>query len=152
MDRAKLIEAQRRNKRLLLIKEWNSEGYKLSERDFFTMDLTLEINSKIMDTIRQFDLENKYIPVNHEGAADLYKYELQNNIDIKKNYIFFESNAIEIGGIQIDGTSLLSKKNFFISKSGLKQKNGCSIFICTTDMKTGVCLWKGEYDTRIYVW
>ncbi len=40
---------------------------------------------------------------------------------------------------------------YIISKSELLN-GGCSIFICSCGLENGVCLWRGEYDSRVYCW
>ena len=30
--------------------------------------------------------------------------------------------------------------------------NYTSIFICSCGLENGVCLWRGEYDSRVYCW
>lgn len=34
----------------------------------------------------------------------------------------------------------------------VRESNECSIFFASINTEKGICLWKGEYDSCIYVW
>lgn len=49
------------------------------------------------------------------------------------------------------GNIIFNNFEYVINKSELLN-GGCSIFICSFGLENGVCLWRGEHDSRIYCW
>lgn len=65
-------------------------------------------------------------------------------------YVFVE-NSTKFGAIKLQGDIISNNIEYIISKSELLN-GGCSIFICSCGLENGVCLWRGEYDSRVYCW
>ena len=71
----------------------------------------------------------------------------------KKALIVTGKNSAKLSGALDDVKYALEKNNieYVISKSEFLN-GGCSIFICSCGLENGVCLWRGEYDSRVYFW
>ena len=76
---------------------------------------------------------------------------LLSKINEEQIYAFFVGEANEIGALLLKGDVILEKYSYIIKKSELFNM-GCSIFFCCINMESGICLWRGEYDNRIYIW
>ena len=69
--------------------------------------------------------------------------------DSEKDKILNDFNATYLSYPK--GKTIIEKYQFIIRESEIYNK-GCSIFFCSLNADQGVCLWKGEYDSRFYVW
>ena len=149
MDRAKLLEAQMRNKRLRFCKEWCNNGIEISMNDF--LDPKMIGEGYVLSLIDNFDAQKKGIVCSLDSGLEEFKGQVNKNIYKDEEYVFFEENSSEIGAIKLSGTIILNNIEFIIENSGLNH-GWSDIFICSPDFEKGVCLWRSEYDTRIYVW
>lgn len=150
MDRTKLIEeAQIRNKRIRLCKKWCAYGIEISIDDF--LDPKIIGLGYVFPLLDNFDAQEKCIvcPINC-GLGDFIE-QVNKNISKDMEYLFFEEQSSEIGAIKISGNIILNNIDFII-KTSPYFNNGNNICIFSADLKKGVCLWRSEYDTRIYVW
>lgn len=59
------------------------------------------------------------------------------------------ANATKLGALKLQGNIISNNIEYVISKSEFLN-GGCSIFICSCGLENGVCLWRGEYDSRVY--
>ena len=142
MDKARLDEVKRRNKILQACKEWENNGIKISINDFYDLHTTLQLQEKIIA---------KYIICkNKEEIEDFLNYT--NKVICKSmKYAFFVANATKLGALKLQGNIISNNIEYVISKSEFLN-GGCSIFICSCGLENGVCLWRGEYDSRVYFW
>ncbi|MDD6487777.1 MAG: hypothetical protein PUF61_12630 [Spirochaetales bacterium] len=149
MDRTKLIEAQIRNTRLRFCKKWCDNGIEISIDDF--LDPKIIGEAYVFSLIDTFNTQKKGIVCPLNSGLEEFKEQINKNIHKDMEYLFFEEKSSEIGAIKISGNVILNNIDFVIKESGLYH-GWNDIFICSSDLKKGVCLWRSEYDTRIYVW
>lgn len=152
MDRTRLIEAQKRNRRLLLCREWKKNGIEISLDNFLDKEIIYQPDKSILSLIHKFDEEKKYIICNLDTGIEEYKILLKNNICKDVEYIFEPENFSEIGLIKLSGKIILENIEFIIKNSSAHQGILLNVFIYTENLEKGICLWRLEYDTRIYVW
>ena len=87
---------------------------------------------------------------NKEEIEDFLNYT--NKVICKSmKYAFFVANATKLGALKLQGNIISNNIEYVISKSEFLN-GGCSIFICSCGLENGVCLWRGEYDSRVYFW
>ena len=130
MDKARLDEVKRRNKILQACKEWENNGIKISINDFYDLHTTLQLQEKII------------------AKLGIFKKKV---ICKSMKYAFFVANATKLGALKLQGNIISNNIEYVISKSEFLN-GGCSIFICSCGLENGVCLWRGEYDSRVYFW
>lgn len=154
MDKKKRIqELKRKNEITNLCKVWMNNDISISIDNFIGTQETLHLQKKILDKLDEMDSENTSI-IYQKQAIDIvsaFTEELINNIDNSKKYVFFVRGVTKIGGLVLSGNVIVEKSEFIIKESEIFN-NGCSIFFSTLNAESGICLWKGEYDNRIYVW
>ena len=85
------------------------------------------------------------------NIISIFTEELINNIDNNKKYVFFIKGVDKIGGLVLSGKIIKENAEFIIGESEIFDR-GCNIFFSSLNAENGICLWKGEYDSRIYVW
>ena len=151
MDKARLDEVKRRNKILQACKEWENNVIKISINDFYDLHTTLQLQEKIIAKLDELDSQKKYIICkNKEEIEDFLNYT--NKVICKSmKYAFFVANATKLGALKLQGNIISNNIEYVISKSEFLN-GGCSIFICSCGLENGVCLWRGEYDSRVYFW
>lgn len=151
MDKTRLNEVKRRNEILYICKEWWNRGIEITIEDFYDLQTTLQLQDDIIAKLDELDTQKKYILCDYnEGTKDFINHASE-VICQSMNYTFFEANATKVGAINLSGNIILNNIEYIISKSELFY-GGCSIFICSSDLDNGVCLWRGEYDSRVYFW
>lgn len=154
MDKKKRIqELKRKNEIINLCREWMNNDITISMNNFLETQQTLHIQSKILEKLDEMDSDNTSIICQKQGIdiISVFTKEIINNIDNSKEYVFFVRGATKIGGIVLSGNIIVEKCEFIIKESEFFN-NGCSIFFSFLNVESGICLWKGEYDNRIYVW
>lgn len=155
MDRKKRIEELRRKNVITnLCNTWIDNGINISIENFLGIEETQSLQNKILSKIDEMnfqDASNIYA-LDEMNIVSVYIKELVNNIDSRKDYVFFAREATKIGGIILQGNVLIEKKEFIVKESELFFNRGCCIFLCSLNAERGICLWKGEYDIRIYIW
>lgn len=151
MDKAKLVEAKRRNGIIQKCKEWENNGIKISLEDFYDIHTTFRLQEDILAKLDEVDLQKKSIICRHEDAIVMFTNYASKLISKSIEYVFFEANSTELGALKLQGNIISNNLGYVISKSEFFD-DGCSIFICTEGLENGVCLWRGEYDSRIYCW
>lgn len=154
MDRKKRIqELKRKNEITNLCGVWRNNDITISMDNFLKIQETIHLQSKILNKLDKMDSDNTSIIYQEQeiNIISAFTEELINNIDNNKKYAFFVRGATEIGGLVLSGNIIIEKSEFIIKESEIFN-NGCSIFFSSLNAESGVCLWKGEYDNRIYVW
>ncbi len=154
MDKKKRIqELKRKNEIINLCREWMNNDITISMNNFLETQQTLHIQSKILDKLDEMDSDNTSIICQKQeiDIISVFTKEIINNIDNSKEYVFFVRGATKIGAIVLSGNIIVEKCEFIIKESEFFN-NGCSIFFSFLNVESGICLWKGEYDNRIYVW
>lgn len=154
MDRKKRIqELKRKNEIINLCRVWMNNDITISIDNFLKIQETLHLQSKILNKLNEIDSHNESIIYQEQeiNILSAFTEELINNIDNNKEYAFFVRGATKIGGLVLNGNVIIEKSEFIIKESEIFN-NGCSIFFSLLNAESGVCLWKGEYDNRIYVW
>lgn len=154
MDKKKRIqELKRKNEITNLCRVWMNNDISISMDNFLEIQETLHLQKKILDKLDEMDSDNTSI-IYQEPEINIisaFTEELINNIDNKKKYVFFVRGVTKIGGLVLSGNIIVGKSEFIIKESEIFN-NGCSIFFSSLNAESGICLWKGEYDNRIYVW
>ena len=154
MDRKKRIqELKRKNEITNLCGVWRNNDITISMDNFLKIQETIHLQSKILNKLDKMDSDNTSIIYQEQeiNIISAFTEELINNIDNNKKYAFFVRGATEIGGLVLSGNIIIEKSEFIIKESEIFN-NGCSIFFSSLNAESGVCLWKGEYENRIYVW
>lgn len=154
MDKKKRIQELKRKSEITnLCKVWMNNDITISIDNFLETQETLHLQSKILDKLDEMDSDNTCIIYQEQeiNIISVFTEELINNIDNTKEYVFFVRGATKIGGLVLSGNIIIEKSEFIIKESEIFN-NGCSIFFSSLNSESGVCLWKGEYDNRIYVW
>lgn len=154
MDKKENIQKlKRKNEITNLCKTWINNGIFISMDNFLEIQETLHLQSKILDRLDKMDMDDTSIIYQEQeiNIISVFKEKLVNNLDNNKEYIFFVRGATKIGGLVLKGNIIIEKSEFVIKESEIFN-NGCSIFFSLLNAESGICLWKGEYDNRIYVW
>ena len=154
MDNKKRIqELKRKNQITNLCKEWANFDVIITMDDFLVVQDTLLLQDKILRKLDEMD-NNKTSIIYQESENNMITAFEKTLIDYIKNnekYVFFVKEVTKIGGLVLSGKTIIEKYQFIIRESEIYNK-GCSIFFCSLNADQGVCLWKGEYDSRFYVW
>ena len=152
-NKKRIQELKRKNQITNLCKQWKDFDVLITMDNFFEIEETLLLQSKILRKLDEMDSNNTSIIYqgNEKDMISAFEEILINNIKNDEKYIFFVKGATKIGGLILSGKIIIEKYQFIIKESEVFN-NGCSIFFCSLNAKSGVCLWKGEYDNRIYVW
>ena len=151
MDKARLIEAKRRNGILQICKEWENNGIEISFDDFYDLYTTFRLQEEIIAKLDDLDVQKKYIICkNTEEIEDFLKYTSKVICKSKEHVLFIE-NSTKPGALKLQGNIISDNIEYVISKSEFLN-GGCNIFICSCSLENGVCLWRGEYDSRVYIW
>ena len=152
-NKKRIQELKRKNQITNLCKQWKDFDVLITMDNFFEIEETLLLQSKILRKLDEMDSNNTSIIYqgNEKDMISAFEEILINNIKNDEKYIFFVKGATKIGELILSGKIIIEKYQFIIKESEVFN-NGCSIFFCSLNAKSGVCLWKGEYDNRIYVW
>ena len=151
MDKTRLVEAKRRNGILQICKEWRNNGIEIAIDDFYDIHTTLQLQEKIIAKLDDLDTQKKYIVCKKTYEIEDFLNYTSKVICKSINYVFFVENSTKFGAIKLQGDIISNNIEYIISKSELLN-GGCSIFICSCGLENGVCLWRGEYDSRVYCW
>ncbi len=153
MDRKKRVEELKRKNRIaVLCRRWNDYGIKISIDSFLSQRETIAIQKDIINMLDILDVHHKsMIYSKTENVLNKYKKELFHYIDDDERYVFFLKKSTDYGAVVINGNTLKENMDFIIGESEYFN-NTCCIFCCTESVVSGICMWLGEYDNRIYVW
>lgn len=154
MDNKKRIqELRRKNQITNLCKEWINFDVLITMDDFLEIEETLLLQSNILGKLDEMDRNNTSIIYQGDGqdVMSAFKKLLLKNVESDEEYVFFVKEATKIGGLILKGKTVSENYQFIIKESEIFY-NGCSIFFSSKNAEKGICLWKGEYDSRIYVW
>lgn len=151
MDKTRLVEAKRRNGILQICKEWRNNGIEIAIDDFYDIHTTLQLQEKIIAKLDDLDTQKKYIVCKKTYEIEDFLNYTSKVICKLMKYVFFVENSTKFGAIKLQGDIISNNIEYIISKSELLN-GGCSIFICSCGLENGVCLWRGEYDSRVYCW
>lgn len=153
MSRKQYIEELRKKNAIKhMCEKWSDKGIFITEDEFLETETTSSIQEKILKKLDEMDdKKNCYIYSRNIDIISIYEEYLVKNIDMNEQYVFFSRDAQKIGGLILIGKTIIEKRKFLLNETELFEM-GCTIFICTEDVKKGICLWKGEYDFMIYVW
>lgn len=152
-NKKRIQELKRKNQITNLCKEWMNFDVLITIDNFLNIEETLLLQSKILGKLDEMDSNNISITYqrNEKDMISTFEEILINNIRNDEKYVFFVKGVTKIGGLILSGKIIIEKYQFIIKESEIFN-NGCSIFFCSLNAESGVCLWKGEYDNRIYVW
>lgn len=151
VDQEKLLELKRRNRRMHMCKRWHEIGKSLTLDDFIDIHQTYNLFAKIHDHLYEMDINRKSFACSTEVAISEYCKYLRDYLKKEEDYVFFERESSELGALLLTGKRILEDVNFYIQESEMHSKSYI-IIICSIDLTSGLCLWTGEYDTKIYVW
>lgn len=154
MDNKKRIqELRRKNQITNLCKEWLNFDVLITMADFLDVEETLLLQSDILDKLDEMDRNNTSIIYqgNEQDAMSAFKELLIKTVKNDEKYVFFVKGATKIGGLILKGKTVSENYQFIIKESEIFH-NGCSIFFSSINAEKGICLWRGEYDSRIYAW
>ena len=151
MDKAKLEEVKRRNQKLQTCKEWENNGIKISVDDFYDLHTTFQLQEEIIAKLDKLDNQKKYIICKNKEELEEFLNYASKVICKSMKYVFFAANSTMLGALKLQGNVISGNIEYVISKSEFLN-GGCSIFICSCDLENGVCLWRGEYDSKVYFW
>lgn len=149
----KIQELKRKNAITNLCKIWKDNGINISIVNFLEIEETLFLQDKIISRLDEMDSQNtsNIYRKDEMNVESVYIQTLVNNIYSRKDYVFFAREATKIGGIILQGDVIIEKKEFIVKEAELFHR-GCCIFLSSLNAERGICLWKGEYDIRIYAW
>lgn len=152
-DKKRMQELKRKNQITNLCKEWVNFDVLITMDDFLQVQETLLLQSKILEKLDEMDNNNTSIIYqgNEKNAIAAFEKILIDYIKNDEEYVFFIKEVTKIGGLVMSGKEIIEKYQFIVKESEIFNK-GCSIFFCSLNAERGVCLWKGEYDIRFYVW
>lgn len=150
-NKARMIELKRKNAITNMCKEWREHSIDISIDDYLDVYQTLQLQEGIIVELDKLDRNNKSLICSESNVVLEFMKYLKKKIHKECKYIFFEAGATKIGALKLSGKDILEKSDFVIQKSEFFD-GGCSIFFCSYSMDNGICLWRGEYDSRIYVW
>ena len=153
MDRRDRIkELRRNNATALLCKRWNENGVVISPNDFLNQSESLLLQKMVMTTLDNMDSSNEslvYLKSDH--AIESYQKKIMSLIQDDARYCFFIKDSFNLGAVSLTGRMIKEHSSFLLNESGYFE-NSCSIICCSINADSGLCLWRGEYDERIYQW
>lgn len=151
MDKTILDEVKRKNKILQVCKEWVNNGIEISINDFYGIPTTLQLQEKIIAKLDELDTQKKYIICKNREEIETFLNYTNKVICKSMKYAFFMADATKLGALKLQGNIIFNNIEYVISKSEILN-GGCSIFLCSCSLENGICLWRGEYDSRVYFW
>ncbi len=150
-NKTRMLELKRKNAITNMCKEWGEHSIDISIDDYLELHQTLQLQEYIITELDELDKKNKSIVCSESDSISEFITYLNKYICKECEYVFFEAEATKIGALRLKGKEILEKSDFIIQKSEVFN-GGCSIFFCSNSMEKGICLWRGEYDNRIYIW
>jgi len=149
----RIAELRRKNEIANLCKVWLDNGILISIDNFLALQETMLLQKIILDKLDEIDSQNLCDVYDNQRTDIIVKFSayIKEHININKEYVFFIKGVTKIGGLILDGKTVIENQEFILKESEFFNQ-GCSIFFCTRDGESGICLWRGEYDYRIYVW
>lgn len=152
-NKNRIQELRRKSQRTYLCKEWERFNVQITMDDFLEVQDTLRLQDKILSKLDEMDNDNTSIIYqgNEKDMIFAFQKMIIHYIEDNDKYVFFVKDVNKIGGLVLNGKTISENYQFIVKESEFFNK-GCSIFFCSLNMDKGICLWKGEYDTRFYFW
>lgn len=150
-NKTRMLEIKRKNAITNMCKEWSEHNIDISIDNYLGVHQTLQLQEYIITKLDELDKNNKSILCSESDIISEFAKYLDKYIHKEREYIFFEAGSTKIGALQLKGEKIVKKRDFIIQKSEVFN-GGCSIFFCSNNVDNGICLWRGEYDGRIYIW
>jgi hypothetical protein len=121
--------------------------------DFISLEDSRILQSKVFGLMENMDKERKSLTIPLDSSCQEIFNE---NMDIFEKHmnqkiVFFHRQAMDIGAIEINTCSVMDNMDYIISESEM-YRYGCRILLVNKDIKYGFCLWRGEYEYRLYKW
>lgn len=153
MDRAEKIEKLKiKSKRKKLYQAIN-ESIKNISINFIEIEDTIKLRDEIIAYMEMMDTECSSLIFSSDiSCVDIYK----SNLDVFSNLreediVFFHNEFLNLGAIELNLGVLIDNIDYMLCISDLF-KGGCGMFLVDKNMEFGLCLWKTEYDIRLYKW
>lgn len=149
----KIKHLQIKNHRRILCEKMKQHIEEIEIDDFISIDRTIQLQNEILQYLDEMDKRESSLK---ESISNFYVDVFKRHCDIfsdkyNQKVVFFHSQAVEIGAVNISVESVMKNMDYILSISEMHEQ-GCSVFVVSSDMKFGLCLWKDEYDFTIYKW
>lgn len=144
---------QIKNSRKLLYKKLNTVLDDIKLDDFISLNDTKKLQEKVFSIMAEMDAKNEFLiaplDVSYEKILkDIKQYFEQKAGD---KIVFFHHDALDIGAIELNIRTVLNNISYIVSESEMGVR-GCRILLVSKDVKYGLCLWRGEYEIKLYKW
>ena len=146
----KIVELKRKNLVNNICKEWFRAGIDIKLDDFISLKKTMEYQLEIIQRLDSMDSGGNY-SLCAENCEEKMVFHLKKFVNQDINYIFFEKEATKCGAIALRGKLITDNAKELLKKSEFNDK-GCCFFLCSEDKSQGFCIWRNEYDIRLYLW
>lgn len=145
--RERLQELIKVNNRKNYCKELNNIIHDITVSDFLSTEETRKKLNIILERIEKSEFQKMPLSYN---TKELFKQHIH-KICREDKFIFFQYNSIMIGALTLYGFEIIENSDYIFEQSPVA-KGWNDLIIVTMDMQVGFCIWKGEYDIRIYQW
>ena len=153
-DRKERIQnLQIKNRRKLLCEKINMHLDDIKLDDFISLYDTKKLQEIVFSIMEDMDAKNEFLISSLDVSygkilEDNKQYFEQKDGD---KIVFFHHDALEIGAIELNIRTVLNNISYIVSESEMGIR-GCRILLVSKDVKYGLCLWRGEYEIKLYKW
>lgn len=147
MDKKKIQKLKRLNFRKIYCEELNNIIQRITVSDFLSTDETRKKLNCILKKIEDSEFHKEPLSSDARVLFEQYVHKMRRN----EKFIFFQHNSVMIGALTLYGFEIVENSGYIFEQSPIA-KGWNDLFVVTLDMQAGFCIWKGEYDIRIYQW
>lgn len=142
-----LQELKELNNRRNYCKEISNIIHRITVSDFLSIEETREKLNAIIERIENSEFQKNPLSCDVNALFEQYIHKIYRD----DKFIFFQYNSVMIGALTLYGFEIVENSGYIFEQSPVA-KGWNDLFIVTKDMQSGFCIWKGEYDIRIYQW
>lgn len=147
------LNLQIKNSRKLLYKKINTFLDDIKLDDFISLNDTKILQGKVFSVMADMDAKNDFLraplDVSYEKILEDNKQFFEQKAEDK--IVFFHHDALDIGAIELNFRTVLNNISYIVTESEMGVR-GCRILLVSKDVKYGLCLWRGEYEIKLYKW
>lgn len=149
----RIMNLQIKNSRKLLYEKINMRLDDIKLDDFISLNDTKILQEKVFSIMADMDTKNEFLisPLNvsYEKILEDNKQYFEQKAGDK--IVFFHHDALDIGAIELNVRTVLKNISYIVAESEMGVR-GCRILLVSRDVKYGLCLWRGEYEIKLYKW
>lgn len=151
--RERIMNLQIRNSRKLLYHKIKTHLDGIQMDDFISLHDTKMLQEKVFSIMENLDEKNDFLifPLNVSYREILEENKTCLAKKVMEKIVFFHHDALDIGAIELDVRTVLDNISYTVSESEMGVR-GRRILLVSRDAKYGLCLWRGEYEIKLYIW